>query len=641
MFNFFYTIRFRLILLILLSIIPALGLTLYMGLEQRRICAIRVKEDALRVARLISSNQVQLIESAHHFLVMLSKLPQVQQCDLESSSSLFSKLLKQYPGYLNIGAAKPDGYIFASAIPFKEPVNISDRNYFRLALQTRNFAIGDCQIGRITDKPGVNFGHPVIDESGKLVAVIFVAVDLTWLNEICAKMQLPRGSTLAVFNHNGMILAHYPEPERWVGKNLSEAFKGKVILPKKESTAEVVCVDGIHRLYAFTPFSCNSQAGNIGICIGTPASVAFAEVNQITNRNLILLGVVGLLALMAAWFGGDLIVLRRFNQVMATVKRLGAGDLSARTGMVQGRGELGQLAFAFDEMARSIEQREIERSQAERVLIRSQERYRELADLLPEVVFETDEKGNLTFANRYALNIFGYTQDDFDQGLDAFQMVVSEEREKVMEIFLEALNGKKSSYEFTMQRKDGSTFFAIIHAAPIVREGYTVGLREIAVDITECKRAEEALRDSETKYRTIFNTTGTATIIVEDNMTLSLVNTEFERVTGYPKEEVEGKKAWTEFIDKEHLEKMKEYHYMRRSDQNLAPPRYESRFIDKNGNGKDILLTVSLIPGTKRSVASFFDITEQKRAEKEMALLQEQFRQSQKMEAIGRLAGRN
>jgi PAS domain S-box-containing protein len=98
---------------------------------------------------------------------------------------------------------------------------------------------------------------------------------------------------------------------------------------------------------------------------------------------------------------------------------------------------------------------------------------------------------------------------------------------------------------------------------------------------------------------------------------------EFEKLSGYPKGEVEGKKCWTEFVQGECLEKMKEYHDVRRIDPHAAPRNYESSFIGKQGNVSDIFITVDVIPGTKRSVISFLDITKLKEAEKEIQKLNE------------------
>ncbi len=130
----------------------------------------------------------------------------------------------------------------------------------------------------------------------------------------------------------------------------------------------------------------------------------------------------------------------------------------------------------------------------------------------------------------------------------------------------------------------------------------------------ERKIAREALKISEKFYRTIFENTGTATIIFEDDMTISLANTECEKLSGYSKEEIEGKKKWIEFVFEEDLEKMKEYHILRGKDPTAVPSKYEFRLVDKENNLKNILLTVAVIPGTKKRVASLLDITNYKKA---------------------------
>jgi PAS domain S-box-containing protein len=145
------------------------------------------------------------------------------------------------------------------------------------------------------------------------------------------------------------------------------------------------------------------------------------------------------------------------------------------------------------------------------------------------------------------------------------------------------------------------------------RSGNVIGTVGIARNITGRKEMEEALRKSENKYRTIFETTGTATAIVDEDTTLELVNSEVERLSGYTKEEIEGKKSWIEFVAREDLERLKEYHRLRRTDPNSAPRNYEFQVFDKQGKIRDAFITVDLIPGTTKTVISLLDITDRKR----------------------------
>jgi len=136
-----------------------------------------------------------------------------------------------------------------------------------------------------------------------------------------------------------------------------------------------------------------------------------------------------------------------------------------------------------------------ERKKAEEAMRESGIRFRELADLLPQTVFETDEKGKLTFANRNAFNAFGYTQEDFDRGLDTPHMLIPEDRSRAKENIQRVLNGESlGGIEYTAQRKDGSTFPVIIYVSHIIHENKPMGMRGIIIDITGRKRMEEELR---------------------------------------------------------------------------------------------------------------------------------------------------
>lgn len=132
------------------------------------------------------------------------------------------------------------------------------------------------------------------------------------------------------------------------------------------------------------------------------------------------------------------------------------------------------------------------------------------------------------------------------------------------------------------------------------------------------RRSEETLRESENLYRTIFETTGTAMAVLEDTAIISLVNSRFEHLSGQKKGEIEGIRKWTEFVVKEDRDRMLALHAMRLNDENSAPNQYEFRFLRPDGKVRTIFLTIRMIPGSKRYVASLMDITEWKKMKAEL-----------------------
>ena len=343
-------------LLVLLAVIPALGLTLYTNLEERQLRKAQVQEQAMRLSRLVSADHERLIEDARRLLMNLARLPAVRDRNRAACNALFADLLTQHSSYANLGVVDANGSIFCSALPMTGPVYAGDRVFFRRALETRDFAIGEYQVGRITRKATVNFGYPVLDDAGHVRAVVFAALDLAWLNELASQAGLPPGSMLTVIDRNGTILSRYPDDGKWVGKLMPESLVLKAILTQQgNGTTEAPATDGIPRLFSFAPFGGRAQSANAYVSVGIPAAVAFAGANQILARNLAALGLVAGLALAAAWVGGNLFIVRQIQALVRATKRVAAGELGVRTGLPQGQGELSQLAGAFDQMAESLE----------------------------------------------------------------------------------------------------------------------------------------------------------------------------------------------------------------------------------------------------------------------------------------------
>ena len=135
-------------------------------------------------------------------------------------------------------------------------------------------------------------------------------------------------------------------------------------------------------------------------------------------------------------------------------------------------------------------------------------RYRELTDLLPIAVFETDEKGNFIFVNHQGFKISGYTPEDIDKGLNALQLFIPEDRDRATEDMRRVLSGKKlDGREYTALRKDGSTYSVILYSSPVIVGHRAVGVRGIVVDVTERKLVERELMESRIRYRTLFENT--------------------------------------------------------------------------------------------------------------------------------------
>ena len=180
-------------------------------------------------------------------------------------------------------------------------------------------------------------------------------------------------------------------------------------------------------------------------------------------------------------------------------------------------------------------------------------------------------------------------------------------------------DGEIYAVNFEMIQKNGNRINVTIDCKIVDDEnGNFKQTHCVFIDITGQKKAEEALKESEQYYKTIFENTGTATVIVEEDNTISLINTEFEKLYGYNKEDIEGKMEWHQFVVEKYHPMMEEYHKLRRKTPELVPRNYEFDIVDSKGTLKNIFATIAIIPGTGKSLVSLQDITERNNTENQL-----------------------
>ncbi|MBI4662830.1 MAG: HAMP domain-containing protein [Verrucomicrobia bacterium] len=358
-------LRSRLIVLILVTVAPGLLLAVLTGIELRGLAKAQAHAEARRLVQLSALGQEQLFESARQLLSVLVRIPQIRQGQPANCSALFASLLKLYPSYSNFGMATSNGLIFASGLPIDKPVSAAQRAWFRRTVQSREFAVGEYQVGAITQKPSINFGYPILDEAGQVQNVVFAALDLRLLREAVAKIHLPEGSTWGIIDRNGTLLAAHPDSQKVPSKSFLEESLLNDILLRQDGIAEALGRDQTVQLFAFTAI--HGTGGPVAFaCVGIPRTLAFAPANRILIRNVSILVIVSVGALFSAKLYSERSILRRVESLVSASAQLREGNLSVRTGLPHGADEFGRLAQAFDEMADTLQQREAEARRAEK-----------------------------------------------------------------------------------------------------------------------------------------------------------------------------------------------------------------------------------------------------------------------------------
>lgn len=361
----FSGLRFRLLLLVVLACAPLVVLMLHTAGEDRQRAKAAWRQRSQRVLQLAGRQEQDVIASARQFLLAISESSSVRSFDAQRCKLWLNELVATYPRYSNLGVMTSGGQVLVTSKPLAASTDQNRTSLLRQTLATHGFTIGDVSTGGADRHATVNFGYPVLDASGQVLAVVFAELRLDRLvagPELRA--QLSRGATWVEFDRQGNILARFPKPEDWVGRRLADPSLVSTVLGQPEGVVEAADAEGIQRFYAFGSRRSPLASGEVSTLLGIPEQNLFADADRLLRRNLSWLGFAAGLALLLGWVGSQFLILQPVRELAKSTARLAAGDLSARAGAPYSRDELGQLTMAFDQMAHALEQREQEQLRA-------------------------------------------------------------------------------------------------------------------------------------------------------------------------------------------------------------------------------------------------------------------------------------
>jgi PAS domain S-box-containing protein len=501
----FSGLRFRLLVLVVLASLPPVVLTLHIARQDRQRAVGALRQRSQDIIKLSARKEDEMILGTRQLLRAVAASSQVQLGRWGECNELLRGLFAEYPRYANLGVIKTNGDVAASALPLTNTFNLADRPYFQRALSSGAFSIGDYQVGRITGKPTINLGYPVLGPSKQVQAVVFVALDLAWLNgsDYVPQMLLPEGGTWTKIDTNGTILVRYPAPETsLVGEPLQEKSLFKTFLTQTNGVMEAVDRKGTRVFYDFTSTRSALVAADVISILSVPRKVLFAEPNRVMMRNLSSVLIVAGLVLGIGWIGSRYLVLRPIQALVNFTARLAAGDHSVRTGLPHARDELRQLTRAFDRMAEALQQREAERQRAVKELRQSEERFRSLVQNSTDVIGIIDEKGMLLYRSPNLQTTLGYGVAD-TVGRRISDYFWPEDLPRAQTRFAELVKtlGSTQRDEYRLRHKDGSCRYIESTSSNHLDDPAIGGIVFNYRDITKRKQAEGKLRESRQRLR--------------------------------------------------------------------------------------------------------------------------------------------
>ncbi|BAU10137.1 PAS/PAC sensor signal transduction histidine kinase [Leptolyngbya sp. NIES-3755] len=355
-------LRSKLVLLVLFAALPGFAIALMSNIRERELFESRYREKALRISQQAVIRQDELVSETRTALEQLSEKAEVRGAQCES---ILLEQLKRSERYLVFATIGIDGKSICTAPPTKQAIDVRDRSWFQRTIRDRDFAAGEYQIGRISNQPGLAFSYPLITNN-QLQGVIVATLNLNWLNQLIAAKELPAGSTVSVVDRKGVILARYPEPEKWVGTSIknTDLFK-ELQTQRTNSTTIQRGADGNLQLFAYS-YLLPQEAPDLRLIVSIPESEIFAQATRNTIENLIWLGTIAIFAIIATWYFSVIAIQRPICRLLDATQQLTKGDLSVRVEPPFQPGMLGQLAQAFNQMARSLESHVAEKIEIQR-----------------------------------------------------------------------------------------------------------------------------------------------------------------------------------------------------------------------------------------------------------------------------------
>jgi signal transduction histidine kinase len=355
-----------LFVLVLLVCAPLVAVMLHTAGEDRRQAIVNWQERAQRLATIAQRNEQQVLDDTHQLLVAISAHSSVLSLDPWRCKKSLAEVLSARPRYANLGVLLTNGQVLASAVPLPPAENRARRPFFRQALEQRTFAIGTLPAGCTNCLPAISFAYPVLDNTDQVLAIVFADLDSNWFDRFGSDLpgHLTRAATWTEINRAGTILAHYPKPAAWVGRAFPESALVPLAFSRPQEARETPNRAGVPSFYAFSLIQSQLVDGGVAAILSTPSQALFAEADGLLRRNLSWLAGGAAVALALGWLVSKFLILRPVRALVRSTTRLASGDLHVRTGVPRRRDELGQLTLAFDQMAQSLEQREMERQRA-------------------------------------------------------------------------------------------------------------------------------------------------------------------------------------------------------------------------------------------------------------------------------------
>jgi PAS domain S-box-containing protein len=500
----FSSLRNSLITLVLLAVLPALGVILHSSLENRRRDIADAEAEALRVTQFMAREQQLITLRAEQLLSLLAQMPQVRDHDGPATTALLRRLKTRNAVFINISAADAKGRVFASTSTPERPLDLQGGRHLTEAMESGEFSVGeyDLSLRGGAKEQLIRFAYPITGADGQITGVLTTALRPDRYDQVFNVASLPPGSVLSIADHNGTRLYRHPESTETSppGGKLVMDMWDVISGPNPMGTATVTQADGVRRIVAYVQLRLKPEdKPYLYISVGIPEKEALADAVDTLYRDLLLLAGAAVLAILVAWVVGGIVISKPVERLTDVARRLGGGDLDARSGEPEDFGELSVLAKTLDNMADALSDDITAREAVEMELRKSEALLRMILEALPVGVWMSDPAGRILYANQASQRIWSAGEDglpDLGAGFLAWRHGSEEPLAPESFVLAQAMRGQTAppAQVLEIERRAGLGR-AIVRCSAIPIRGEEGGLRAVIVvleDITERTQREQA-----------------------------------------------------------------------------------------------------------------------------------------------------
>jgi signal transduction histidine kinase/CheY-like chemotaxis protein/HPt (histidine-containing phosphotransfer) domain-containing protein len=340
------TVRARLFTLVTVALVPALVILVYDEWRARERGFAALTDLSTRVVRLLQREMDDRIRRGAQRLAELAADPDVVALSPLATRKIVDAL-REDRLYNNLFIAdSTTGDLRASAVTLTRKANARELLAFERAQRTLDFATGDFLPDPATGEPGLNIAQPVVNELGVLTSLALASIDLDWVSAFIERAGLPPSTVLTVLDGQGIVRYRSVDHAKYAGQHAGE---WATALDTAHSARGFAGLDGVERLYVAEPMEFRGQHTGTRVTLGIALAPYRAALNAALRRNLVLLLAATLLCFVIAWAVGEALFLREVRPIVATARKVSAGDLEARTGFSHDRGELRELGCVLDD----------------------------------------------------------------------------------------------------------------------------------------------------------------------------------------------------------------------------------------------------------------------------------------------------